>query len=108
MRGRPRLGIWKKICRGDTGHIKTKKDLASARYFLQMVLWLLTKVINHAEFARFKGSPTELDEVCFNKIHNAVRLVAEASRDIDWVANSSELEMNDFEGSDMSTNVTIE
>ncbi len=98
--GRPRIGIWRKICRGDAGHIRTRQNLISSRYFLQMVLWLLAKVINHARLAGFRGSPTALDEECFGKIHEAVRLVAEASMCVEWITNSSELDADDFEASD--------
>jgi len=98
--GRQRLGIWKKIARGDAGHKKAQKDLSTAVYLTGMASWLLTKLINHSEFARFQGRPTELDDMCFERVHKAMRLLFEARRDLEWVANASELEAQEHDPTD--------
>lgn len=90
--GRNRLGIWRKICREDKLHVKARAELVGSRHFLKLALWAIMRTINSAEHESFKGSPTELDAECFKRAHNAARLTSEALREIEWVANSSELE----------------
>ena len=90
--GRKRIGVWRKIARGDAGHKKAQADLSYVVYLAGMVTWLMTKIINHSEFFRFKGSPTELDDICFERMHKAMRLMFDARREVEWVANCSELE----------------
>ena len=90
--GRIRLGIWRKICRDDGIYVSIRKNLIGSRHFLKLALWAIMKTVNGAEFEHFKGSPTKLDAECFSRMHNAARLISEALRDVEFVANCSELE----------------
>lgn len=95
--GRPRIGIFKRMGKGDICYVRSMHDMSQVRQLSGMVLWLLVKILDRSCLMVYKGSPTKLDGIIQNKLRQAIKKSVEVEELIMWCCNAAEIKDDDQE-----------